>query len=97
MYRDLKRNKVGVFDVWRKFFKEIMFNYRLDSSISLWCIGGFLIFRLIVIIELNGFYYFEVEKVLGIVKVFGRREGILFLGMGVGGGLEILKIIYCWN
>ena len=97
MHRDLKRNKVGVFYVWRKFLKEIMFNYRSDPSTSPWCIGGFSILRSTATTESNGFHHSEAEKVSGIVKVSGRREGILLLGMGVGGGLEILKITYCWN
>lgn len=38
----------------------------------------------------------EVQKVSGFLKFSGRGEGMLHFGR-CWGGLEILKIIYCWN
>lgn len=35
------KNKIGAFDVWHNFLKEIMFNYSSDPNAVPWYVGGF--------------------------------------------------------
>lgn len=50
------KNKVGAFDVWYNFLKEIMFNYSSDPSTILWYVGGFSILKSIATTKSNGFF-----------------------------------------
>lgn len=52
------KNKVGAFDVWHNFLKEIMFNYCSDLRTIPWHVGGFSVLKSTATTKSNGFFEF---------------------------------------
>lgn len=91
------KNKVGAFDVWHNFLKEIIFNCSSDRALFHSMEVGFQFSQQQQQPGQMNSSHSDAEKVSGLVNVSGRRERILLFGMRVVGVLEMFKITYCWN